>query len=87
MKKIVRMLLRVSSEQQLEADGDLDVQRSLVADYIKKHANEWILDDKEYFEGSKSAYKNTASEREVLQEILNDAKKNNRCIKSRFCSL
>lgn len=75
MKKIVRMLLRVSSEQQLEADGDLDVQRSLVADYIKKHANEWILDDKEYFEGSKSAYKNTASEREVLQEILNDAKK------------
>ena len=32
--KRVRMLLRVSSNQQLEADGDLSVQRQLVKDYI-----------------------------------------------------
>ena len=30
--KRVRMLLRVSSNQQLEADGDLSVQRQLVKD-------------------------------------------------------
>ena len=48
MKK-VRMLLRVSSNQQLEADGDLSVQRELVKDYVKKH-NDWELDSKEYFE-------------------------------------
>ncbi len=71
MKK-VRMLLRVSSDQQLEADGDLSIQRKILVEYIEKH-NDWILDKKEYFEGSKSAYKNTAAQREVLQEILEDA--------------
>ena len=72
MKKI-RMLLRVSSDQQLEADGDLSVQRKILVEYIQKH-EDWVLDEKEYFEGSKSAYKNTASQREVLQEILQDAR-------------
>lgn len=71
MKKI-RMLLRVSSDQQLEADGDLSIQRQILVDFIKKQPD-WILDEKEYFEGSKSAYKNTASQRDVLQEILQDA--------------
>lgn len=36
--KRVRMLLRVSSNQQLEADGDLSVQRQLVKDYISQPA-------------------------------------------------
>lgn len=72
MKKI-RMLLRVSSDQQLEADGDLSIQRKILIEYIRKQ-EDWILDEKEYFEGSKSAYKNTASQREVLQEILQDAR-------------
>lgn len=72
MKKI-RMLLRVSSDQQLEADGDLSIQRKILVEYIRKH-EDWILDEKEYFEGSKSAYKNTASQREILQEILRDAR-------------
>lgn len=67
------MLLRVSSDQQLEADGDLSIQREILIEYIQKQAD-WILDEKEYFEGSKSAYKNTASQREILQEILQDAK-------------
>lgn len=66
------MLLRVSSDQQLEADGDLSIQRQILVDFIKKQ-QDWILDEKEYFEGSKSAYKNTASQRNVLQEILQDA--------------
>lgn len=71
--KRVRMLLRVSSGQQLEADGDLSVQRRILKEYIKAQPD-WVLDEKEYFEGSKSAFKNTAEEREVLQEILRDAK-------------
>ena len=74
MKK-VRMLLRVSSDQQLEANGDLSIQRKILLEYIASHS-EWSLDldKKEYFEGSKSAYKNKASNREILQEILQDAR-------------
>ncbi len=72
--KRVRMLLRVSSNQQLEADGDLSVQRQLVAEYVASH-DDWILDDKEYFEGSNSGYKNSVADRDVLQEALRDAKK------------
>jgi len=72
--KRVRILLRVSSDQQLEADGDLSIQRKIVHEYIN-HKKDWIFDGKEYFEGSKSAYKNTSSDRQILQEILCDAKK------------
>ena len=72
MKK-ARILLRVSSNQQLEADGDLSVQRRLVLDYVQEH-NDWRLDDKEYFEGSKSGYKTAVSERDTLQEALEDAR-------------
>ena len=71
MKK-VRMLLRVSSNQQLEPDGDLSVQREIVKDYVKKH-EEWQLDSKEYFEGSNSGYKNSVADRNVLQNALQDA--------------
>lgn len=74
MKK-VRILLRVSSNQQLEADGDLTVQREIVLDYISKH-NDWELDNKEYFEGSNSGYKNAVKDRDILQEALSDAKNN-----------
>ena len=44
--KKVRMLLRVSSNQQLEADGDLSVQRRIVKEYIQKQ-EDWMLDEKE----------------------------------------
>ena len=71
--KRVRMLLRVSSNQQLEADGDLSVQRQLVKDYIFSQSD-WQLDEKEYFEGSNSGYKNAVADRNVLQEALQDAK-------------
>ena len=66
------MLLRVSSNQQLEPDGDLSVQREIVKDYVKKH-EEWQLDSKEYFEGSNSGYKNSVADRNVLQNALQDA--------------
>lgn len=71
MKK-VRMLLRVSSNQQLEEDGDLSVQRQIVKEYVEKH-DDWQLDSKEYFEGSNSGYKNAVVDRDVLQEALQDA--------------
>ena len=71
MKK-VRMLLRVSSNQQLDADGDLNIQRQIVKEYIQKH-EDWLLDKKEYFEGSNSGYSNAVADRDVLQEALNDA--------------
>ncbi len=73
-KRVVRMLLRVSSNQQLEADGDLSVQRRIVMDYIAGHPG-WILDGKEYFEGSKSGYKTAVSDRRTLQEAMDDARK------------
>lgn len=72
MVKRVRMLLRVSSNQQLEADGDLSIQRQLVREYIESH-EDWVLDTKEYFEGSNSGYKNSVSDRSILQEALRDA--------------
>ena len=71
MKK-VRMLLRVSSNQQLEADGDLSVQRQIVKEYIQEQEG-WMLDEKEYFEGSNSGYSNAVADRDVLQEALKDA--------------
>ncbi len=71
--KRVRMLLRVSSNQQLDADGDLNIQRDINKDYILKHDN-WLLDGKEYFEGGISGYKNSVQDRDVLQEALKDAK-------------
>ena len=72
--KRVRMLLRVSSNQQLDADGDLDIQRQIVLDYIGEHTD-WVLDKKEYFEGSNSGYKNTVAKRDILQSALQDARK------------
>jgi DNA invertase Pin-like site-specific DNA recombinase len=71
MKK-VRILLRVSSNQQLEADGDLSIQRQLVKEYVESHSD-WVLDSKEYFEGSNSGYKNAVTDRAILQEIYRDA--------------
>ena len=71
-RKRVRILLRVSSDRQLEADGDLSIQRQLILEYVKKHPD-WILDEKEYFEGSNSGYKNPVADREVLQEAYGDA--------------
>ena len=40
----VRMLLRVSSKQQLDADGDLPTQRRIVENYIREQEG-WELDN------------------------------------------
>ena len=72
--KRARILLRVSSDQQLEADGDLTIQRQIVREYVQSHSD-WLLDDKEYFEGSSSGYKNAVRDRDALQEALRDAEK------------
>lgn len=66
-------MLRVSSRQQLDADGDLGIQRQILLDDVKKHLD-WILDEKEYFEGSNSGYKNSVADRDVLQDAYQDAK-------------
>lgn len=73
----VRYLLRVSSNQQLDADGDLYAQRRLVLDYIQQQ-EDWCLDEadtkKEYYEGGVSGYKNSIDKRDVLNQIKEDAK-------------
>lgn len=73
----MRYLLRVSSNQQLDADGDLYAQRRLVLDYIKMH-EEWYLEEadckSEYYEGGISGFKNAIDKRDVLNQIKEDAK-------------
>lgn len=71
MPKKVRTLLRVSSKQQLH-DDDIPVQRAEAKQYIAKRSD-WEF-DREYIEKAVSAYKNHVEEREVLQEILSDAR-------------
>lgn len=73
-KKRVRILLRVSSNAQMESDGDLKVQRQIIVDYLNDRHPDWALDDKEYFEGGVSGYKNSVADRDVLQEAYEDAK-------------
>lgn len=70
--KRARILVRASSEQQLDADGDLKVQRQLDLDYIDQH-EDWKFDGKEYFEGGISGYKNSVEKRDALQEAYKDA--------------
>lgn len=71
MSKRVRTLLRVSSKQQLH-DEDIPLQRAEAENYIASRS-EWVF-DKEYIEAAVSAYKNTVEEREILQQILKDAR-------------
>ena len=71
MSKRVRTLLRVSSRQQLH-DDDIPIQRAEAEQFIAKHAD-WVF-DKEYLEKGVSAYHNGVEDREVLQEIMQDAK-------------
>ena len=71
MSKKVRTLLRVSSKQQLHED-DIPVQRAEVRQYIEGRSG-WVF-DREYIEKAVSGYKNGVEDREVLQEILEDAK-------------
>ena len=69
--KRVRTLLRVSSRQQLY-DDDIPVQRAELAGYIAGQPD-WELDG-EYVEKAVSAYKNSVQDREVLMQIVADAR-------------
>ena len=71
MAKRVRTLLRVSSKQQLH-DDDIPVQRAEATRFIEMH-EDWEFDG-EYIEKAVSAYKNNPEEREVLQDIIADAR-------------
>ena len=71
MIKKVRTLLRVSSKQQLH-DDDIPMQRAETMRYIANQ-RDWEF-DKEYIEKAVSAYKNSVEDREILQQILEDAK-------------
>lgn len=71
-KKRVRTLLRVSSRQQLHGD-DIPLQRAETKNFIEQHS-EWAF-DREYIEKAVSGYKNGIEDREVLMEILEDARK------------
>lgn len=73
MKKRVRMLLRVSTDKQLDASGDLNIQRTIVREFAQSH-DDWMLDEKEYFEGGVSGYRNSVADRDVLQEAYADAR-------------
>lgn len=71
MSKRVRTLLRVSSRQQLH-DDDIPIQRAEATEFIAKH-EDWVF-DREYLEKGVSAYHNGVEDREILQEIVKDAK-------------
>jgi len=71
MPKRVRTLLRVSSKMQLK-DNDIPIQRAEVDSFIKTKPD-WVFDD-EYIERAVSAYRNSVEDREVLLEILEDAR-------------
>ena len=68
--KRVNILLRVSSQQQLH-DEDIPIQRSECMNFIGTH-NDWTF-QKEYLEKAVSGFKTSVKDREVLQEIKEDA--------------
>lgn len=72
--KRVNTLLRVSSQQQLHGD-DIPVQRSECMNYIKARGD-WQF-QKEYLEKAVSGFKTSLKDREILQEILEDAREQN----------
>ncbi len=67
----VRSLLRVSDKSQLE-NQDIPQQREACREFIESHPN-WELTG-EYTEKGKSGYKLPAKQRDVLQQVLRDAK-------------
>lgn len=71
MSKRVRTLLRVSSRQQLH-DDDIPIQRAEAQQFIDKQTD-WEF-DREYVEKAVSAYHNGVEDRQILKDIMQDAK-------------
>ncbi len=70
-KKRVKCLYRVSSKQQLRSE-DIPVQREECRAYIETHQN-WEFEG-EYVEKAVSGFKTSIKDRDVLQDILSDAR-------------
>ncbi|MBY6275397.1 recombinase family protein [Symbiobacterium thermophilum] len=72
----VRSLLRLSTKKQVQRQNgsDLDIpgQRRAIEEFLKTKPN-WVLTH-EYVEAGVSAFKNSATERDVLQDAIEDAK-------------
>lgn len=73
MSKEVRAvtLYRASTKQQVGDNNDIPTQRKIVLDFIKKNNFKLV---KEFTEGGVSGFKNTASERDKIQDIIEMAK-------------
>lgn len=69
--KRVNCLYRVSSKQQLHED-DIPIQRAECTKYISTHSD-WEF-QKEYVEKAVSGFKTSIKDRDILQEILEEAK-------------
>ena len=69
--KRVNCLYRVSSKQQLHGD-DIPVQREECMAYLGEHTD-WEF-NREYVEKAVSGFKTSVKDRDILQEILTDAR-------------
>jgi len=70
LKKVI-CLYRVSTKKQMDKDNDIPMQKESCRDFIKSHSN-WIL-TKEYLEKGVSGYKKYAAQRDILQQVKQDA--------------
>lgn len=74
VKKLkVRPLYRVSTKGQLDKD-DIPMQRNACIEFAKQQPN-WELDlENEYIEKGVSGYKVSVRDRDIIQDVMNDAK-------------
>lgn len=70
--KRVACLYRVSSKQQMDKEGDLSMQKTECRNFINKQQN-WILVE-EYYEKGVSGFKKSKNQRDVLLQVIQDAK-------------
>lgn len=74
VKKKVACLYRVSSAKQVGTENDLPLQENAVREFISKHPGwEWCPEF-EYFERGVSGYSVPLAQREVLNQLIRDAK-------------
>lgn len=70
IKRVV-CLYRVSTKMQVDADGDISLQRKACLEYINKQPG-WVLIN-EYYERGVSGFRTKFKERDILEQILEDA--------------
>ena len=73
-KKKVACLYRVSSAKQVGTENDLPLQENAVREFISKHPEwEWCPEF-EYYEKGVSGFSKEVEERDVLTQLIRDAK-------------